>query len=287
MNNVGTALMNQQLLQKAADRFAQAYAADSTLALAKINEGLADIYLQKLPEAKAALAIAVTKAPNDPHTWYALGLLYRGENDPHKALDAFNKVLAIDPNDADSHYLAASIDLELNDYPSAVAEYQKALEINPLHASAEFGLARGLQREGKADEAKAAFAKFQHITSAKLGFPLSHNYGEEGRYARVEDAALGEAVVGSDDSCYLHSRMGPCPRQRLLVVRRARSNLQGATTLVVLSSGDDAVKLMKQNGTSFEAISSAKTGIHVSGHAVACAVGDFDNDGAPDLAGCG
>ena len=275
--------MNQQLLQKAADRFAQAYVADPTLALAKINEGLADIYLQKLPEAKAALTIAVDKAPNDPHTWYALGLLYRGENDPHKALDAFKKVLAIDPNDADSHYLAASIYLELNDYPSAVAEYQKALEINPLHASAEFGLARGLQREGKADEAKAAFAKFQHITTAKLGFPLSHNYGEEGRYARVEDAALGEAAVGP----MIPVTLTPAWKLPATGARGGATcaiDLQGTTALVVLGSGDNSVMLMKQTGAGFEALSSAKTGIHVSGHAVACTVGDFDNDGAPDLA---
>ena len=49
-----------------------------------------------MPEAQAALAAAAEKAPQDPHTWYALGLLYRGENDPHKALEAFEKVLALD-----------------------------------------------------------------------------------------------------------------------------------------------------------------------------------------------
>jgi hypothetical protein len=287
LNNLGTALMNQQFLQKAADEFAQAYAADPKLALAKINEGLADLYLQKLPEAHKALDVAAEKAPRDPHTWYALGLLYRSENDPHKALEAFNKAKAIDPADADTHYLIASIDLELNDYVAAVAEFRKALGLNPLHASAEFGLARGLQRLGKADEAKAAFARFQHITSGHLGAPLSHNYGEEGRYARVEDAALADAAVGPMIPVTFaeswQAKAGSPSNGAVCVMEQ-----QGATTLVVMGSGDEAVRLFRGTGpgehTSFEALGSAQTGIQITGNGTACAVGDYDNDGLPDLA---
>jgi len=55
LNNLGTALMNQQLLDKAQAKFAEAYALDPSLVQAEVNRGIALIYLQKMPEAKQAL----------------------------------------------------------------------------------------------------------------------------------------------------------------------------------------------------------------------------------------
>lgn len=291
LNNLGTAFMNQQLLERAADTFAQAYQADPSLALAKINQGLALIYLQKFPEAQKALDIAAAKAPSDPHTWYALGLLYRNQSQPKQALDAFNKVLALDPADADTHYLAASIDLELNDLPAALAEYRKALALNPLHASAEFGLARALQREGHPAEAHDAFAQFQHITSTHLGTPLAHTYGDEGRYARVEDAALATpAVSPMIPVTYSETFRTPASAKEttgaacLIDLPSASDPTHIETALILMSSGPQAVRLYRSTGHSFDEIPSAQTGLEIPGKGLACAVGDVDNDGLPDLA---
>lgn len=149
LNNVGTSLMSQQLLARAAEKFDQAYQRDPSLALAETNKGIALLYLQKLPEAKAALEHSAQQNPNDPHTWYVLGLLYRSQNQTQEGVKAFQRVLALDPSSADSHYFLGSFQLELHDFPAAVTEYRAALQLNPLHASAEFGLARALQRDGK------------------------------------------------------------------------------------------------------------------------------------------
>ena len=67
---------------------------------------------------------------------------------------------------------------ELKHYDKAIAIFKKALEIDPLHASAEFALARALQRSGRAAEAKEHFKRFQHLTSTKisarrLGWPTA------------------------------------------------------------------------------------------------------------------
>jgi tetratricopeptide (TPR) repeat protein len=312
LNNLGTAFMNQQLLERAADTFAQAYQADPTLALAKINQGLALIYLQKFPEAQKALDIAAAKAPADPHTWYALGLLYRNQSQPKPALDAFNKVLALDPADADTHYLAASIDLELNDLPAALAEYRKALALNPLHASAEFGLARALQRQGQAAAAHDAFAQFQHITSSHLGAPLAHTYGDEGRYARVEDAspaitavapmipvtytetwrspasaAASPASAAASPASAAASHAQAAASQAtgaacLIELPSATAPTQTDLDLVLMGSGPQAVRLYRNTGRGFDEI--PQTGLQLPGRGLACAVGDFDNDGLPDLA---
>ncbi len=290
LNNLGTALVGQQFLDRAVGTFAAAAKADPSLTLAKVNEGIALMYLQKLPEAEKLLEAAALEDPKDPHVWYALGLLYRNENQPAKALEAFQKVAALKPADPDTHYMIASVDFELNNLPAAKAEYQKALELDPHHASALFGLARVLRREGDTAGAQQALARFQHISSAKLGTPLSHNYGEEGIYARVEDAALApnrvEPMIPVTFSESWHSHPAT----------PATTGMSGAACLIDLSSnsepalvlmgkGDDAIRVYDRVGsTRFAEVSSTLTGIHLAGTGLACAVGDFDNDGLPDLA---
>src|SRR5580698_2716491 len=69
LNNLGTALMNQQLLDKAASKFAEAYQLDPALTHAQVNRGIALLYLQKIPDAKQALGAAAVQDPKDPHIW--------------------------------------------------------------------------------------------------------------------------------------------------------------------------------------------------------------------------
>ena len=95
LNNLGTALMSQQLLAPAAEKFSSAYELAPNLTVAKVNQGIALLYLQQLPEAQKALELAAAKSPGDPHVWYALGLLYHNQNEPQKAAAALQKVLAI------------------------------------------------------------------------------------------------------------------------------------------------------------------------------------------------
>jgi tetratricopeptide (TPR) repeat protein len=196
LNNIGTALMSQQLLEKAVDKFGEAYRLDPSLTVAELNRGIALLYLQRLPEATKALQQAAAQAPNNPRIWYAFGLLYRSDNKPQQSMEAFRRVLKFDPGNADSHYFLGSFFLDRHDLPAAVAEFRAALRLAPLHASAEFGLARTLQRHGKVDEARVAVERFQQLTSEKLSFPFSHTYGEEGDLGRAEDAATSAPRVG-------------------------------------------------------------------------------------------
>lgn len=287
LNNLGTALMGQQFLDRAAQSFAAAARTDPNLALAKVNQGIALLYLQRLPEAEQLLNAAATMTPQDPHVWYALGLLYRNENHPQRALAAFQKVLTLRPNDPDTHYMIASVEFELDDLSAASAEYKRTLELDPHHASALFGQARVLRREGDMHAAQVALARFQHVSTAKLGFPLSHNYGQEGLYAQVEDANIAPSAV---------EPMIPVTFTESWHSSASRSKTTGAAclidlsadnrpALVVMSSGQDAVHIYDQVGsTRFSELESSQTGVHVSGTGIACAVGDYDNDGLSDLA---
>jgi Tfp pilus assembly protein PilF len=293
LNNLGTALMNQQQLESAAQKFSAAYQLAPRLTKAKVNQGIALLYLQRLSEAEAALTLAISKAPADPYAWYSLALLYHNQNDTKRAIGAFEKVLAIDPSDPDTLYMLGSSQLEARDFPAAVAEFQKALQIDPQHASSQYGLARALQREGKAEEARVALQQFQAITSAKLGFPLSHIYGEEGKYAHVEDAATTDLRVGPMiPVIFADAWRSAAPTAAATLASSTTGGAclidlhsDGRPDLVVMSRGEHAVQIYRNSGTgTFDSLPEQRTGVHASGVGVACAVGDYDNDGLPDLA---
>ncbi len=200
LNNVGVALMNQQVTDKALAKFEEARKADPSAAIPVLNEGIAMLYLQKLPEAETALKQAAAMDPDNAHAWYALGLTHLDAGTPKLAIDDMQHVVKIDPADPDAHYFLGSFYLSLADYPHAKEEYEAALKLNPLHASAQFGLARALQRMGQADASHEHLRRFQQLVQSKISSPLSAAYGEQGRYGTVEDMIAPPAAVGRDDS---------------------------------------------------------------------------------------
>jgi tetratricopeptide (TPR) repeat protein len=292
VNNFGTALMNQQLLDKAQGKFADAYQLDPSLVHAEVNRGIALIYLQRMPEAKQALEQAAAQDPKDPHVWYALGILYRIEAEYPQSLESFQKAAALDPDDADTHYFLGSVLLELHQPEQALTEFQTTLRLNPIHASAQFGLAKALQRLGRRDEAATAFKRFETLNQEKIGFPLAHTYGDEGHYSLVQDALTVNPQVGAmipltfteqtiDHMAAAAAKPTDRPQGGACLVGPAGEQ----SYLLVMASGQDAIRTYAKSGSgSFTLMPGAQTGLVASGTGVACTVGDFDNDGLPDVA---
>ena len=79
---------------------------------------------------------------------------------------------------------------------NAIKQFEAALQLNPLHASAEFGLASSLQRSGRVAEAHEHLRRFQKITQTKIGTPLTVTYGEQGHNATVQDMLAPLQPVG-------------------------------------------------------------------------------------------
>jgi len=303
MNNRGVAQMGQQFTERAADSFAEAMKKDPKLAQAAINEGIALLTLQKLDEAKKALQTALALDPGNAQAWYNLGLAQHAGNELEPALKSFQQVVKFDPADADSYYFEGVCYQELKDYDNAIAIFQKALEIAPLHASAEFAIARTLQRAGRTAEAKDHFKRFQRLTSTKIGAPIGLAYGEQGRYSTV--TPVEEPEVGRKPMIPVKLVAQPMIAQ----VSKARPGApkasggnggewtttggacmmdltgSGAMDLVLMQTGAQAIRVLHNKGDgSFEDWDAAAAGLKVSGHAVACAVGDYDGDGLNDLA---
>src|ERR1700730_4527312 len=98
LNNLGCAYMNQQLFEKALKYFEDAAAADPSLHETKVNQGIALLSLARVDAAKKILEEAAKENPpdpqkNDPHVWYALGMLAKNSSDPQAAVDDFHRVI--------------------------------------------------------------------------------------------------------------------------------------------------------------------------------------------------
>jgi len=293
LNNRGVALMGQQFTEKAAQSFADAIKADPKLAQLYVNDGIALLTLQRLDDAKAVFKKAIALDAKNPQTWYNLGLAQHSGNELDDALKSFQEAVKLDPQDADSYYFEGVCYSEMKQFDKAIVILTKALEVNPLHASGEFALARSLQRSGQTQEAKEHFKRFQHLTSAKVAAAIGLAYGEQGHYSTVipieehETAnramipvtlearpmiAVASAEAGSADTY----TGGAC----MLDVTGS-----GAMDLVLMRSGDRAISVLhRQANGSFETIDADAAGLKAAGHAVACAVGDYDGDGLNDLA---
>src|ERR1700688_4241649 len=188
MNNLGAAYMNQQLFEKGLKSFRLAAELDPKLTIARLNEGIALLNLQKIDEAKAALEDALKQDPKIPNASYNLALLAKNTGDAQAAIDAFKHVTAIDANDADTWYFLGASYVQAKQFPQAIYCFQHALLLNPLHASAEFGLSRAYQQSADIDHAREHLKKFQYITQNKLGAPMSLAYGEQAQLSRAVES---------------------------------------------------------------------------------------------------
>ena len=302
LNNIGVAYMNQQLFEKGLKAFEEAAAKDPNLKVTTLNRGVAMLNLQRIDEAKALLQKAAQDDPKDPHPWYNLGLYYKNSDSPQSAVDAFHRVTELDPNDADAWYFLGSTHAQLKQFPEAIESFQHALKIDPLHASAQFGLSRAYQQSGQADQAREGLKKFQYITQNKLGTPISLAYGEQGKYSRAEESPVAVEKVGAA----IPVRFVDVTKEAGIVSRPGPANLivdnslviEGAGACFLDYDGDGKIDIFfpyngNDNGTAalyhnlgdgkFEDVT-RQAGLISDASGNTCAVGDFDNDGAPDLA---
>jgi len=299
LNNIGCAYMNQQLFEKALTNFQQATALDPNLAIARLNQAIAYLNLQRIDEAKAALDAALKQDPKNPHALYNLGLLAKNTGDAQAAIDAFKRVTAIDPNDADTWYFLGASYAQAKLYPEAIAAFRHALDLNPIHASAEFGLSRAYQQSGDLDHARENLKKFQYITQTKIGAPISLAYGEQGQYSRAVEspayvikppAQIKVQFVDVTNKAGIVTKTDDIGLKDLATFLGPGACFidydgDGLPDIFVADGGPDGGIGLYHNlgGGKFEDVT-RKAGLDPSLHGIGCTAGDYDNDGATDLA---
>jgi tetratricopeptide (TPR) repeat protein len=289
-NNRGVALMGQQFTERAQQAFAEAFRQDPKFAQAAINDGIALYTLQKLNAAQQLLKQALALDPDSAQAWYNLGLVQHAANDLQSALASFQHAAKLDPRDTDSLYFEGACYEEMKQFDRAIAVFKEALAINPLHASAEFGLARSLQRTGRTPEAREDFKRFQHLTSTKIGSPIGLSYGEQGHYSTVTAVEPPEAVQPKMIPVQLVAEpIAAASAAADSTVTGAACMMDttgtGQMDLILMQSGPQAIQVLHRNPDGkYEELDAAAMGLKAAGHAVACAVGDYGRDGLNDLA---
>src|SRR5664279_1471019 len=285
LNNLGVAMMNQQLMEKAVVNFDAAYKLDPSLATATLNKGIALLNQQKLPEAEAALQLAAVKEPDNPRVWYNLGLVHRGDGKTAEAITDVLRVLKIDPTDPDAYYFLGTFYSQQQEYAKAIDAFQQALKINPLHASAEFGMGRALQRSGQTDEARVHLKRFEYLTHNKISSAITLTYGEQGKYSVAQDVITNEPNVGPMIPVTFTAKDLGTGKTGAAPVCMLDVDGDGNYDIISMADGDSAVKIFRAIGDGkFKEEAAAQFGLALKGKGVSCAVGDYDNDGKNDIA---
>jgi tetratricopeptide (TPR) repeat protein len=318
LNNVGVAFMEQYKHEDAVKQFKQALEGDPNFAVARINLALAYFYLNDSRAAVEEARAGVKLAPDSPYAHYALAAALRNEKLYDESLAEFNKVLSIDPRDSATNIQIGQLHAQKQQYPQAIAAFQRAIESEPYNATAVYSLAQSLNRSGQRAEGQKAFDRFQQLQASGYKTTLGNLYGEKGRYAEavvstgaepdlVSKEAPNVRFVEADAGINVKTSAKPLSGALGRKIGKAEFNDQLKRELVApfsssltladfdgdgrldlfVSGVDDAgkpfVKLLRNEGGKFSDVTE-KSKLAVGNPASGAVFGDFDNDGKTDLA---
>ncbi|HEY6400140.1 MAG TPA: FG-GAP-like repeat-containing protein, partial [Blastocatellia bacterium] len=203
-------------------------------------------------------------------------------------------------------------------YPQAIAAFQRAIDSEPYNATAVYSLAQALNRSGQAAEGRKMFDRFQQLQASGYKTTLGNLYGEKGRYAEavVSTGAEPDLVskeppkvrfVETDTGVNFKTSVKPLTGALGRKIGKAEFNDQlkrdlvapfssslaladfdGDGRLDLFASGvDDAgkpfVKLLRNEGGKFSDVTE-KSKLAAGNPASGAVFGDFDNDGKTDIA---
>ena len=138
---------------------------------------------QEMPEAIEHYKKATELSPTYSTAFNLLGYAYRQQGDYTNSEQAFKKYIELIPNDPNPYDSYAELLLKMGRFDDSIAQYHKALEIDPHWNPGHFGIAADLMYQNKWPEAEAELKKMADS---------SRNDGE------LRTAYFGMAVVQSD-----------------------------------------------------------------------------------------
>ncbi|HET6979397.1 MAG TPA: FG-GAP-like repeat-containing protein [Pyrinomonadaceae bacterium] len=292
-NNIGVALLEQFKHKEAADSFRRALQLDPSLALARINLGIALYNVPDLPAAQKELQAAVAAAPTAPQPHYVLGLAAKTQNRAEEAIAEFQKVLQIDPNDVGANVNLGQLYAQQRKYPEAIAVLRTAIAAEPYNATGLYNLGTSLLRSGQREEGTKVIAQFQELRNRGTGTTLGANYLEQGRYAEavastgaepeLVDKTTPEVVFNDVTSATLPASEWPATDEHAGAVLLFDYDLDGDLDLLEVAALRQ--RLWRNDKGKFTDITAQAGALSKTATAAGTAAiaGDYDNDTKPDL----
>jgi tetratricopeptide (TPR) repeat protein len=164
---VGQLFLGMGEIASARGELEKVVAADPTLPYSHLLLGTAYLRLGRLEEAGKEFDLEIVQNPSEPLSYEDRGTVYllRGP-EPDKALDMFERALAINAKMCDSLAGAAKCYLLKGEPALAVAFLERAVELKPRSYRMHYLLARALLKEGKTEEAHKEFANAKKLANA-------------------------------------------------------------------------------------------------------------------------
>jgi tetratricopeptide (TPR) repeat protein len=91
---------------------------------------------------------ALIKIPNDVDFWFGRGMLYDYAGDPNKAVNAYLRVVTLDPANVGAHVALGHAYADAGDFEAAFRAYSRARELDPESDNPHYRLGRDLLYRG-------------------------------------------------------------------------------------------------------------------------------------------
>ncbi len=316
-NNIGVALLEQFKYKEGAEEFRRALKLEPSLALARVNLGIA---LYNLPDPDGALRelkAAADALPASPQVHYMLGLLARLQNRTVEGIAEFQRALQVDPYDPGANINVGQLLMQQRKYPEAIAAFRAAIASEAYNVTATYNLAMALTRSGDRTEGQSMMQKFQVLRTKGYATTIGQNYLEQGRYAEaiastgaeagLVDTATPEVTFTDATATVVSKTIEAAPKEvnrnpigqsfkageiNDQVKRQIAGALAGGEVLFdfdgdgdvdLLDVSERGLTLYRNDGGKLVDVT-GQSGISRPAAAVITAVaGDYDNDERPDL----
>lgn len=311
-NTRGVGLMEQFRYIEAISEFEKAVELAPDWTPAKINLGIALLNTQRPENLDRAIDIfkrVLDQDPNNPYAHYCTGIIHQYRGNLAAAGPHFAAVTRIDPNDAHAWYFLGSSRSDSSDSEDSFRNFETALKLNPYLNSARYALAQHRITADNPARKQQLLEEFQAISRANATDLLDIKYTEMGRHAEVigkSPVSMAETGVMPlfDPVKSLSVKLAPNTEwanndKAGDVLRQVRSRFGGGMVVLdfnrdgkldlflpaaILQAGRSADLLLRNDGNNVYTDVTAEVGLLKAESNFGAAVGDFDNDGFPDLA---
>jgi tetratricopeptide (TPR) repeat protein len=279
---------------------------------AKINLGIALLNSQAPENLDRALKLfgeVIAKEPDNAHAHYCSGIIFFHKSSLPEAAKHFEEVNRIDPNDASAWYWRGRCVPDSPEAAEAMKYFEKALKLNPYLNAARYGIAQHRLLADNEIRKKQLLEDFEALRLANAMDLLDIKYTEMGRYGEVIGKSPAPApAVGPmpmfDPVKKLAVKLADgttwASRDKTDDLRKAIRNRFGGAILLldhnrdgkpdilllgaVLRGGEVRDLLLRNDGDFSLTDVTADAGLANHAANLGGAVGDYDNDGFPDLA---